>query len=104
MTANSKRIEELLVLDYDKTTKFVDEVLKTSTTLRGWEITIWVALMGFGITTSKWEIHLLGIVVVVLFSLVDAYHSWLYQESSAHARAIERIWAKEYESLGPESD
>jgi hypothetical protein len=98
------RLAALLDLDYDKTTKFIDDVLKTSTTLRGWAITLWIALMGVAINTKQWEISLLGVALVALFGLVDLYHSWLYHEASTHARAIERIWSKEYEALGPEID
>jgi hypothetical protein len=102
MKSDDPRAElvRLLELDYERTNKFIEGVLATSVTIRGWAITISLALVGVGFDRHLWEAGLLAIFVLTTFAMLDAYHSWLYSQALTHSRSIERTLSLYYTSLG----
>lgn len=101
MTESSTKREllRLLELDYERTNKFVEGVAATSITIRGWAITITLALVGVGFDRDLWQVSVLALVVALLFAVLDAYQSGLYSQGLAHSASIEATLAKYYASL-----
>ncbi len=96
---NKEELLRLLEMDYDRTNKFIEGVLSTIVTIRGWAITISLALLGVGFDRDLSQAALLAVVVTLLFAALDAYHSWLYTQAIDHTRSIEAILARYYASL-----
>jgi hypothetical protein len=105
---NDPRIAELVRLverDYDQTAEFIRSVVGTTSTTRGWAVTVWLALIGIAIDHDSVGLALLAAFVLLPFCLLDAYHSWLYGEALKHARALERLSSSYYEAVeGGEDD
>ena len=96
------RIAELVRLverDYDQTAEFIRSVVGTTSTTRGWAVTVWLALLGIAIDHDSVGLALLAGFVLLPFCLLDAYHSWLYSEALKHARALERLSTSYYEAV-----
>lgn len=99
---NDDRTKELVRLverDYDQTSEFIRSVVSTTSTTRGWTVTVWLALLGVAIQQSSPALALLAAVVLFPFGLLDLYYSWLYSEALNHARDIERVTADYYAAL-----
>jgi hypothetical protein len=90
----------LVELEYERTAKFIDGVISTSVTVRGWAITIWLAVVGVALTSNAWELAILAALVVFVFAFIDAYHAWLYWEALRRANELERLAGAYYETLG----
>jgi hypothetical protein len=98
----TERVQDMLKLvelDYNQTSEFVRGVLSTATTIRGWAITIWLALAGFSVQQDEWALSALGLVVVASFYVLDAYHLNLYRQGLSHLQSLERLYADYYGSL-----
>ena len=76
----------------------------TGVTIRGWAITIWLALLGIAFSQGHWELGLLAAAVALVFSVIDGYHAWLYGEALARANQLERLSAAYYDSFGRLAD
>jgi len=79
----------VLELDYEKTTKLIEDIVSSSFTIRGWGIALISALIGFTFQAQLWEIAGTAIVVTLLIAFVDGYHSWLYARILRHAQNVE---------------
>jgi hypothetical protein len=90
---------DLVQLDYDQTSEFVRGVLATATTIRGWAITIWLALAGFSVQQDEWILSALGVLIAVAFYVMDAYHLNLYRQGLSHLQSLERLYADYYGAL-----
>jgi hypothetical protein len=90
---------KLVELDYGQTSEFVRGVLSTATTIRGWAITIWLALAGFSVQQDQWILSALGLVVASSFYMMDAYHLSLYRQGLKHLQSLERLYADYYSAL-----
>jgi hypothetical protein len=90
--------------DYERTTSFIEGITGTSATIRGWAITIWLAVVGVAFDRGSWELAALGAVVALVFFVIDAYHAWLYGEALLRATAIEQLQGEYYTSLGRRAD
>jgi hypothetical protein len=99
VTERAQRMLDLVELDYSQTSEFVRGVLGTATTVRGWAITIWLALAGFSIQQDEWLLSTLGVVVAVGFYAIDAYHLNLYRQGLGHLQTLERLYAEYYGAL-----
>jgi hypothetical protein len=86
-----KELIRVIELDYDRTAKVIDGVLGTSATIRGLLITAWVAVITLAFDVTRWALAAITIAIVVIFGLLDAYHSCLYQEALGHAEELEGI-------------
>ncbi len=95
---------QLLEADYERTTKFIEGVVATGATIRGWIITLTVALVGVAFERHLWQMGVVAIVLVVMFGLVDAYHAWLYASALRHASHIEKTLGLYYASLASDGD
>ena len=99
-TATDKELVRLVELDYERTAEFINGVTTTMATIRGWAITIWLAILGIGLERSLWQVTLLAAASAGVFLLLDGYHAWLYGEALAHAAKLERLSGKYFDSLG----
>jgi hypothetical protein len=97
--ATVKELVRLVELDYDRTAKFIDGVLGTSATLRSLLITAWVAVLTLAFDTSRWALGAVSFAIIVVFGLLDAYHSTLYQRALDHAYGLEDASQRYYETL-----
>ncbi len=77
--------------DHDRTSKFIDGNTTTVIAIRGWAITIWLAVLGVAFSSKLWELAALDVLVVVMFAVIDGYHSSLYTEVLLHAKKLEWI-------------
>ena len=99
---NDERTKELVRLferDYDQTSEFIRSVVGTTSTTRGWTVTVWLALLGVAVQQSSPALALLAAIILFPFGLLDLYYSWLYSEALNHAREIERVSADYYAAL-----
>jgi hypothetical protein len=94
----------LLEVDYERTTKFIEGVVATGATIRGWTITLTVALLGVAFERHLWEMGVVAIVLIVMFGFVDGYHSWLYAEALSHAGHVEKTLGLYYAGLASDGD
>jgi hypothetical protein len=105
MTADdTKTAIALLQVDYERTTKFIEGVVSTSASIRGWTITLTVALLGIAFERQSWALGLGAIFLILLFGLVDGYHSWLYAEALRHAQSAETTLSRYYASVVGDGD
>lgn len=109
MTEHEKRRAELIRLlerDYDQTSEFIRSIVGTTSTTRGWAVTVWLAVLGFAIQQSEAALALLGSFILAPFALLDAYHSWLYGQALRHVRGIESLAADYYRAVesGPDDE
>jgi hypothetical protein len=94
-----KELVRLVELDYDRTAKFIDGVLGTSATIRSLLITAWVAVLTLAFDTSRWALGAMSFAIIVVFGVLDAYHSTLYQRALTHAVERESASQGYYETL-----
>ena len=94
-----KELVRLVELDYDRTAKFIDGVLGTSATIRTLLITAWVAVLTLAFDTSRWDLGAVSFAIIVVFGVLDAYHSTLYQRALEHAVEREGASQSYYETL-----
>lgn len=98
-TEQREEMLKLVALDYNQTSEFVRGVLATAATVRGWAITIWLALAGFSVQQDEWLLSALGLVVAAGFYAIDAYHLNLYRQGLGHLQSLERLYADYYGAL-----
>lgn len=96
----TKEQVRLIELDYDRTNKFIESIVGSGYTIRGWAITLSLALLGVAFDRNLWQACILAGVVTVTFALIDAYYSWLYSQALRHAAGIERVLQTYYVMLG----
>jgi hypothetical protein len=77
--------------DQDRTAKFIDGNTTSVIAIRGWAITIWLAVLGVAFSSKLWELAALDVVVIFVFAVIDGYHSSLYTEVLLHAKKLEWI-------------
>ncbi len=102
--SSRREMLRLVELDYERTSKFIEGIVGTGATIRGWAITIWVALLGAAVDRKLWELAALGAVVILVFGLVDGYHASLYRAALDHAMRLERITRDYYAMIGRGTD
>ncbi len=102
--AAHEELIRLVELDREGTGKFIESIVGTGTTVRGWTITLVLALLGLAFDRRLWELGVLAGFVVVAFGFVDVYHSWLYSQALRHARSIDRVLQLYYVSLARGKD
>jgi hypothetical protein len=90
---------DLVKLDYDQTSEFIRGVLSTAITIRGWAITVWVALAVLSVNQDQSVLSAIGLVVAVVFCLADIYHLDLYRQALRHLQSLERLYADYYGAL-----
>lgn len=98
----SDRIRELIRLverDYDQTGEFIRSIVGTTLTIRGWAVTVWLAVLGVAINQESVPLAALAALLLAPFTLLDLYHSWLYSEALGHARTLERISGAYYSAV-----
>jgi hypothetical protein len=102
VAADDSRRAELLRLverDYDQTAEFITSVVGTTSTTRGWAVTVWLAVLGVGVQQKSWALALVASVAVLPFALLDAYFSWLYGQALKHARALESLSSSYFRAI-----
>jgi hypothetical protein len=97
---STQEMLRLVELDYQRTTEFISGVVGTTATLRGWGVTLWVAVVGVAVDHSAPGLALVGSLIAVVFFILDGYHAWLYGTAQEHAASLERISSAYYNSLG----
>jgi hypothetical protein len=98
--AERKEMMRLVELEYERTASFINGITSTSSTIRGWAITVWLAVLGIALDKSAWELAILAATVAGVFFILDGYHAWLYGEAFMHATRLERISSAYYVALG----
>jgi hypothetical protein len=99
---NDPRIDELVRLierDYEQTGEFIRSIVGTTLTIRGWAVTVWLAVLGVAINQESVPLAALGALLLAPFTLLDLYHSWLYSEALGHARVLERASGAYYSAV-----
>jgi hypothetical protein len=91
LTGRTKELVRIVELDYDRTAKFIAGVIGTSTTIRGILLTAWVAVITLAFDTGDWTIAAASFAIVVVLGVLDAYHSWLYNQGLGHAVELEDL-------------
>ncbi len=91
LTGRTKELVRIVELDYDRTAKFIESVTGTSATLRGILLTAWVAVITLAFDTGHWTLAAAGVALVVIFGVLDAYHTWLYSQALQHAAELEEL-------------
>jgi hypothetical protein len=97
---DKEKLAKLIDVEYERTAKFIDGVSSTTATIRGWAVTIWLAVIGVAFSQSTWELAGLAAVVALVFLVIDGYHAWLYGEALARANELERLSGAYYDSFG----
>jgi len=103
---DSERAEllKLVDTDYERTAKFIDSTAGIGGAIRGWAITVWLAITGAAITARLWELSALGAIVILVFGVVDAYHAVLYDEALLHAKSLEQVTVLRYRAISSGAD
>jgi hypothetical protein len=94
-----EELVRVLEREYDNTSKFIQGVVGTSFTIRGWAVAAWGALLGIAADQSSWEFSLFALLAVTGFAAVDAYHSWLYAAALTYSTSLERVTTTHYKLL-----
>lgn len=85
--------------EYAQSGEFIRGVVGTSATVRGWAVTVWLAVLGIAVDSDSWGLAALAVAVIIGFALIDGYHAWLYVEALSYARRLEQIMAAYYSAL-----
>jgi hypothetical protein len=96
------RVGELIRLverDYDQTAEFIRSIIGTISTIRGWSVTVWLAVLGVSVNQESVPLAVLAALLLLPFTLLDLYHSWLYSEALRHARVLERVSRSYYSAI-----
>jgi len=104
VSSATKELVRLVELDYERTAKFIEGVIGTSAAIRGLLVTAWLAVVTLAVNTSRWALAAVSLAVVIVFGLVDAYHSWLYHQALQHAIELESISRTYYAALARGGD
>jgi hypothetical protein len=99
-----KELNALIDREHDLALKFVDGVVASSFTIRGWAITGWGALLGFAVQQNQVRFAYVAIGAISAFYVIDAYHGWLYAEAVRYVRSIERLIELRYKLLARGDD
>ena len=102
LDADAPAREELISLirvDYETTRSLIDGVVRTSLALRAVGLTLVLALLTFAVENSSAPVALCGVVEVVLFMFLDAYHGSLYAQGLRRAHELEHILSLRYKEL-----
>jgi hypothetical protein len=91
--ARTTELVRLIERESDQASEFIRSVVGTTSTMRGWSVTAWLAVLGVAIDKGSAGLALLAGFVVLPFALLDLYHSWLYSEALNHVRALEKVSA-----------
>lgn len=91
LTGRTKELVRIVELDSERTAKFIEGVIGTSATLRGILLTAWVAVITLAFDTGRWTLAAASFGIVVVFGVLDAYHSWLYYQALGHAVKLEEL-------------
>lgn len=94
----------LVELEYDRTTKFIEGAVGTTTSLRGWAITVWAGLIGVALSAKLPSLTVLAVLAVIAFAFVDFYYTSLYQQTLRRARQLERITNEHFDVLARGAD
>jgi hypothetical protein len=97
---DKNKLAEFIDVEYERTAKFIDGVTSTTATIRGWAVTIWLAVIGVAFSQTIWELAALAAAVALTFLVIDGYHAWLYGEAIARANELERLSGAHYDSFG----
>lgn len=103
-TETTKELVRVIELDFDRTSRFIDSLVGMSATIRGLLVSAWIALITLAFETSHWTLAAASFGVVVVFGLLDVYHSWLYDQALEHATELEGISGCYYNALARGSD
>jgi len=98
-TDDRSKLIALIEVDYDATRSLIDGVVRTSLALRGVGLSLSLAILTFAAQQSSVPIAACGLVAVVLFLYLDAYHGWLYAEGLKRAHELEHVLALYYKAL-----
>jgi len=90
----------LLELDHENAVRIIDGCLRTLSVVRGWSITVWLALVAAAIKLHDPWLSFLAVVPIVVFAVHDGYVSWAYRAAAKHARRVERVWQANYDAAG----
>lgn len=101
---DKKEMIRLVELDFDHTTKFIEGSVSTTTSLRGWAITVWAALIGVAFSQRLWVLAALAAIAIAAFAIVDAYYLFFYWQALFRARLLEDVTAKHYDALARGTD
>src|SRR5690349_6560628 len=106
LTVTDIRSEQvrLVELDYERTTKLTEGILASGINLRGWAVTLTLALIALAFERSLWPISALSIVLIFLLGIADAYYGWLYSEVLSHGLNAERLLHRYYAALSRGDD
>ena len=104
ITRDQRQLLRLLELDYEKTTKLIEGIVGSGFAIRGWVVALTSALIGLTFQTRLWQIAVLAGILVLLFALIDAYHSWLYAKAFDHAQKVEHVLGLYYAALARGGD
>src|SRR5260370_7151526 len=74
----TKELVRIVELDYERTAKFIEGVIGTSAAIRGLLVTAWLAVVSLAVNTGRWPLAAVSFAVVLIFGLIDPYHSSLY--------------------------
>ena len=94
----------LLENEYESTAKFIQGVISTSFTVRGWAVTAWGVLLGIAANRESWEFALFAFLVVVGLAALDAYHAWLYGVALSYVTTVERAISAHYKAVARGGD
>jgi hypothetical protein len=100
----TKELVRIVELDYERTAKFIEGVIGTSAAIRGLLVTAWLAVVSLAVNTGRWPLAAVSFAVVLIFGLIDAYHSWLYDQALRHAIELESVSGKYYAALARGGD
>lgn len=85
----------LIRTDYEQSLRFIDGVVRISSTVRQTTITASLALIGLSIENQSPALAIAAASLGVLMGLLDGYHGWLYSTALARVTSIEGIFRQE---------
>ena len=90
---------ELIRLDYERTLGLLDVFARTRTTLRGFCLSAYAALIGLGVHERSWAICASAAVLVAGFVMMDAYNGAQYRSALKRANDLERLFQARLRAL-----
>jgi hypothetical protein len=93
----------LLHRDYDAASGLARSASQSADRTRSFGLTLVAAVLGVAVSTSRWQLGPIGVLLTLSVAIVDGYYSWQYERALEHLRRIEAIERLRFDAMKPPS-
>jgi uncharacterized membrane protein len=88
---NKSRLEKLLEIEFDHLQKINDKYDGSRFLVKNWAVTTGGAILALSTTSKRFELAVIGSVVVLVFAYIEAIYMYIQDQVIARCNQIERL-------------